>query len=153
VGDPTSNPAGGSQSSSRRGYLQVDAINPLDGSRFQVLISESRLRLIAARSKGQILEVRDLVPLALQHPMSIFEGLCTDADEPVGRGVGWRCYCTVPTKSFARDGREINPYPRQVFLVFVNDEKVAYNWYWTESDPADPTLPFRWEQRFKARVL
>ncbi|GMU24541.1 MAG: hypothetical protein AMXMBFR13_46150 [Phycisphaerae bacterium] len=45
------------------------------------------------------------------------------------------------------------PIPRQVFLVFVNDEQIAYNWRWERSDPEEPTLPVDHQSRFKKRLL
>ena len=51
------------------------------------------------------------------------------------------------------DGTETNPYPNQVYLVFVNDEGVAYNWRWEKADPDAPTLPIDYETRFRTRLL
>jgi hypothetical protein len=45
------------------------------------------------------------------------------------------------------------PYPGQVYLVFLNDEKVAYNWRWEKADPDQPGLPMDHEDRFKQRLL
>lgn len=59
----------------------------------------------------------------------------------------------MPPHSYRADGTQAPPYPGQVFLVFVNDEKVAYNWRWEKSDPQDPDLPQGWQERFKQRLL
>jgi hypothetical protein len=40
-----------------------------------------------------------------------------------------------------------------VYLVFVNDETVAYNWRWEKADPDQPTLPVGHATRFKKRLL
>jgi hypothetical protein len=66
------------------------------------------------------------VPLILQKPTAIFQGLTRDEDED-RRGYGWRCYCAIPENSYQSDGTAGFPYPGQVYLVFVNDEGVAYN--------------------------
>src|SRR5208337_3405121 len=64
-----------------------------------------------------------------------------------------RCYCGIPEQSFRPDGSSARPYPGQVYLVFVNDEKVTYNWRWEKADPDDPRLPVDHETRFKQRLL
>lgn len=69
------------------------------------------------------------------------------------QGVGWRCYCGIPEFAYHSDGTERRPYPGQVYLVFVNDEGVAYNWRWEKADPDDPNLPQNFETRFKTRLL
>ena len=41
----------------------------------------------------------------------------------------------------------------KVYLVFVNDEGVAYNWRWEKADADDPKLPNGYQTRFKKRAL
>jgi hypothetical protein len=55
--------------------------------------------------------------------------------------------------SFRRDGSEAPPYREQVYLVFVNDENIAYNWRWEKCDAEGPTLPENHVSRFKKRLL
>lgn len=92
------------------------------------------------------------MPMILQKPTAIFEGLRRDEDEDRG-GYGWRCYCGVPAQSYRSDGTAVPPYHSQVYLVFVNDERVAYNWRWEKADPDNPKLPLGYETRFKQRLL
>ena len=40
-----------------------------------------------------------------------------------------------------------------MYVVFVNDDNVAYNWRWEKSDPEKPTLPMGYQTRFKTQVL
>jgi hypothetical protein len=40
-----------------------------------------------------------------------------------------------------------------VYLVFVNDEGVAYNWRWEKAEPEQPDLPVDHQTRFKKRLL
>jgi len=40
-----------------------------------------------------------------------------------------------------------------VFLVFVNDEGIAYNWRWEKADEDEPDLPRRFKTRFKKRLI
>ena len=92
------------------------------------------------------------MPVILQHPTAMFSGLRWDEDED-RRGYGWRCYCGIPEHSFRPDGSERRPYPNQVYLVFVNDQRIAYNWRWEQEDPDDPALPVGHETRFRQRLL
>jgi hypothetical protein len=66
---------------------------------------------VARRSRGQIKECAFVVPVILQRPTAIFEGLRMDEDEDT-RGVGWRCYCGVPAVAYRADGSEQRPWPR-----------------------------------------
>ena len=136
----------------RRDGVLLDAINPADGTTCKVQISHGRMLAVASRSMGHAKDCGVLVPAALQKPTAIFEGLRWDDDEDP-RGVGWRCYSAVPTVAHRADGSERPPWPAQVFVVFVNDEKIAYNWRWEKADPSDPQLPVGHAERFKKRLI
>jgi hypothetical protein len=135
---------------SRRQYLTLQALEP-DGKMGAVQISFDRLHTVGKRSFGHAKECGYIVPAILQQPTAIFEGLRRDEDEDP-KGVGWRCYCGIPVHSYRADGSEGRPYPGQVYLVFVNDEGVAYNWRWEKADPEDPSLPGDHQNRFKRRL-
>ncbi len=136
----------------RRDCLALRAINPENGQECEVLISYDRMQAVARRSMGQAKECGYVVPAILQAPTAVFEGIRTDGDEP-RKGVGWRCYCGIPDRAYHSDGSERSPYPNQVFLVFVNDEGIAYNWRWEKADEADPQLPVSHKDRFSNRKL
>jgi hypothetical protein len=53
---------------------------------------------------------------------------------------------------YDKRGDEADSDPIQVFVVFVNDEGVAYNWRWELADEADMEIP-RGTGRFKTRVF
>ncbi len=110
------------------------------------------MQAVAKRSLGHAKECGYIVPMILQKPTAIFEGLRRDEDEDP-RGVGWRCYCGIPEHSYRADGTAGRPYPNQVYLVFVNEDGVAYNWRWEKADADDPKLPQDHDTRFKQRVL
>jgi hypothetical protein len=136
----------------RRDRLAIRAINPVDGTDCEVYISYDRMQAVGKRSLGHAKECGYIVPAILQGPTAVFEGLTREEDED-RRGVGWRCYCGVPGQSYRADGTPGRPYPGQVYLVFVNEEGVAYNWRWERADPANPNLPEGHETRFKRRLL
>ncbi len=90
--------------------------------------------------------------MILEQPTAIFEGLRRDEDEDKW-GSGWRCYCGRPTQSYRSDGSVSPPYPGQIYLVFVNDERVAYNWRWKKADLDRPNLPAGYLSRFRLQLL
>ena len=142
----------------RRDGLTLKAIDPADGKYYDVTISYRRLHeFIKPRGLGAVLETRYTVLEVLQKPTGIFEGLCADADEPRqndrNRGVGWRCYCGIPAHDYEEDGTEVPPRPNKVFLVFITDELVAYNWRWEECSSDDPRFPVNYQARFKEQLL
>lgn len=137
----------------RREYLAVEAVDPVRGKTCQVMISYDRLQEVCKRSLGQIQEAGEFVPLILKRPNAIFEGLCSDRDEPKRRGYGWRCYCGRPPYAYNDEGRSISARPNKVFLVFVNDEQVAYLWYWSKCDAEQFDLPEGHTTRFRRRIL
>lgn len=135
---------------SRRQYITLQALEP-DGTMDAVQISFDRMQAVGKRSLGQAKECGYILPPILQQPSAIFEGLRRDEDEDP-RGFGWRCYCGIPACSYRPDGSEARAYPGQIYLVFVNDERVAYNWRWEKADPDDLNLPLDHANRFKRRL-
>lgn len=132
--------------------LTLQAVNPADGKSCEVMISFDRMQAVARRGMNHAKECAFLVPFALQSPTAIFEGIRTDEDED-RHGVGWRCYCCVPDHSYRQDGTKGPSYRNQVFLVFVNENGIAYNWRWEKADPDNPSLPVGHADRFKKRAL
>jgi hypothetical protein len=138
---------------SRRSGIVLAARDPKEGTlSLHVQISFDRMQAVAKRGLGHAKECGYIVPSILANPIAIFEGLRRDEDEDRW-GFGWRCYCGVPAHSYRPDGTEAPPYPNQIYLVFVNDERIAYNWRWEKSTVEEPTLPAHWETRFRERLL
>jgi hypothetical protein len=42
--------------------------------------------------------------------------------------------------------------PDQIFLVFVNDTGIVYNWRWEFADEADPEIPVG-KERFALKIF
>lgn len=137
----------------RRQQATVEAIDPITGKKFAVLVNQKRLHEVSKRGRGHILEAAEFVPIILQEPKAIFEGLCCDNDEPRGRGYGWRCYSGIPPYAYNVEGIRISAWPDEVFLVFVNRDRIAYLWYWAKCDPENPFYPEEHEKRFKRKLL
>jgi len=101
---------------------------------------------------GKTKEAAYTLPDVLLKPAAVFGGLTQETDEP-RRGTGWLCYVGRPTQRFDDNGRAVPASLDRVFLVFVNDEWVAYNWYWYAADPKQPDLPEGHEDRFHKRLI
>jgi hypothetical protein len=141
------------EEASRRKYLTLPARDPeSDQSTCEILISFDRMQAVARRSLVHANECGHIVPMILQEPSAIFEGLRYDEDEDRW-GYGWRCYCGIPEHSYRADGTTAPPYPGQIYLVFVNEEHVAYNWRWEKADHENRALPRNHRTRFKQRLL
>src|SRR3989304_6542235 len=110
--------------------LQILAVNPFDGKTIDVTISSNRIHGPVSISKGRILETAYLVPEILKKPKAIFQGVRLEEDEKGTESPGWLAYSGIPSRAFTHDGKEIAPYENEVFLVFVNADRVAYLWYW-----------------------
>lgn len=137
---------------SRRDFLAIAALNPIDKSTCEVFVSFDRMQAVGRRSLGHANECGYTVLEILQRPTAVFEGLRRDEDED-RHAAGWRCYCGIPTHAYRADGTATRPYVGQVYLVFVNDEGIVYNWRWEKADPDDPLLPLDHQTRFKKRAL
>jgi len=138
----------------RREGLEIEAVDPASGKPIVALISQRRLEAAARRSEGQVLEAAYVVPQALQRPTAVFEGLKREGDEPHRRGAaGWRCYCTIPDRAYDKDGQRHDPWDNEVFMAFVDDERIVYNWYWYQSDRENERLPDDYGNRFERQLL
>ena len=92
------------------------------------------------------------MPEILEKPTAIFEGLRREEDEDP-RGIGWLCYCGLPACDYDKKGQPIKPPENKVFLIFVNTDKMAYNWRWEVCDGEDPALPDDYANRFKRKLI
>lgn len=137
----------------RREYLMIQAIDPEKGTlTAKIQISYARMHALGRRSKGQTNECAFIVPIILQKPTAIFEGLRSDNDED-RRGYGWRCYVGLPLCHYRQDGEQVDPLDGMVYVVFVNTDGIAYNWRWEQADETDPKLPINHETRFAKRWI
>lgn len=132
----------------RRGHSSIPAVDPADGSLWEVLVSDEKMDRTALRGMMYAKELAYSVREVLVTPRVIFQGVREDGGED-----DWLCYVGVPRHAFTKEGKAILPYKGEVFLVFVNGDRVAYHWGWEESDGNDPGLPPDHETRFTKKVL
>lgn len=131
----------------RRGYSSIPAVDPADESLWEVLVSHEKMDRIARRGIMHAKELAYSVRDVLVAPRVIFQGVREEGEED------WLCYVGVPKHAFTRTGDQILPYEGEVFLVFVNGDRVAYHWGWETSDGNAPGLPPDHENRFTKKVL
>ena len=105
---------------------------------------------------GAIKEAAELVPYTLKYPCAMFEGLRPPDDDHSGNSPGWLCYCSRPALKFKRSGEECNSDTDQVFLVFVNEDLIIFNWRWeyadVESLGSKQYLPVNYKTRFRKQL-
>ena len=86
-----------------------------------------------------------LVPEIVSRPKSVFRGIREEGDDGL-------CYAGTPAFAFP-GGRKSKPYPNQIFLVFVNPDRIIYNWRWELSETGAPSLPRNYKTRFEKRLI
>ena len=149
--DEAASPFGPKQKQ-RRGYASVEAIDPRDGKIWHVLLPDTKMDYTARRGLGAAMELADTVRWALRHPRSIFRGVREIEKDVVEDD--WLCYVSAPGHAYDyKTGAKRAAWPGEVFLVFVTDDRVIFNWYWCEADKRECYLPSDYENRFLEKVL
>ena len=144
---------------SRAGYEAFDAIDPGEGTLFEVFVSHRRMGAVARRGIHAVMELAYVVSEVLRTPRRIYEGLRWEGDLDAPREPDeWLCYVGRPSADFRTpDSQDASPpRPDRLFLVFVNEERVAYNWRWeqaAENSEDEPMGMNATNPRFRRRVL
>ena len=119
--------------------------------------SDKITHLVKRGNKADLLRTT-LVDDALLYPKAIFRGIRFEEDEQHScHSPGWLCYCGYPPNDFRFQGEETAPPARKVFLVFINEEKIVYDWRWerADSDAWDKgkRLPIDYQNRFQEQII
>jgi hypothetical protein len=131
----------------RRGYEKTTAVDPVDGKLTEVYISHRRMEAVAKRGMGAAKDLAFSEREVLTRPTAVFRGIREEGERD------WLCYVDTPKHSYTREGQTRPPRRGRVFLVFVNQDGVAYHRRWEECDPDDPKLPLNHDSRFSERIL
>src|SRR4051794_18330613 len=114
------------------------AVDPTNGSNFEVYITDRRAKWVAGRGKGAVWEMAYTVTEVLQKPRAIHEGIRWDEDEDRSKDDNvdsWLCYSNRPVHYYDPEtGQKCPSDSDDVFLVFVNKDRIAYHWRWDSAD-------------------
>jgi hypothetical protein len=138
---------------SRRESLTRLALNPDTGKPdLEFLIYERRIdSILKRRNMADVCAATYTLGESLRNPDAIFEGLRFEEDEPRDcSSPGWRCYACRPARRYNDKGGTYPTPEGRIFLAFVNDDRIVYNWYWSEAD--ENGLPTNHKERFVERV-
>lgn len=135
------------QRAPRRGYEKIPAIDPLDGKVTEVYVSHARMDAVAKRGMGAAKDLAWSEREVLIAPKAVFRGVREEGESH------WLCYVGIPKHSYIADGFTRPPRVGRVYLVFVNDEGVAYHGRWEECDSNNKDLPRDHAIRFRERLL
>jgi len=138
---------------SRRGYESLPAISPHNGRPWDLLISHDTLDWIAKTGLGRSRELAFVVKPELLKPKAIFQGV-RDLEHEISEDE-WLCYVCQPNfcYDYKSGEKRTSAWENEVMLVYINDERVFYNWYWVESDDRVSFRPNGYETRFSKQVL
>jgi hypothetical protein len=131
----------------RTGYHKIQAIDPHDGKFWDVRVSLERVRHITSRSRGQAMELAHIVPEVLLQPTAIFQGVRDEGEKD------WLAYCGLPSHSFDRHGDRRLLREDSFYFIFINADRVVYNFRWDMGRSGNSRFPANWEDRFLKKVL
>ncbi len=128
----------------RKGYFSIESIGD-DGKAITAFVSRELVsNVLAKRGEWMTKQLQHLVPIALKSPDAIFEGLRDKHDL-------WRAHILNKRFTFNFIGtpaRRVEPKTGTVFVVYLNADRVVYNWAVVENDKDDPRFPENFEKRF-----
>lgn len=135
------------------GELRYEALHP-SAMPFTVRVTRPKLLQRASLGEWMLKELEVCVSEVLEQPNAIFEGLRKEEDDHKGPdGAGWWCYAGVPSTRFLNyGGGARKPTDTEVFLVFVTDRDVAYNFRWEVVELNQEWLRTEHPERFKRQI-
>jgi hypothetical protein len=130
---------------------EVAAVNPWTGATFELYVRNGTVNKTARKGMGAAKELMYTVLHAIQKPTAVYRGVTEfdDGDED------WLIYVTVPPYAYDhKTGDTVRAWKGEVFLVFVDEDRVIRQWYWDDADPVNPRLPVNHDQgRFVEKLL
>jgi hypothetical protein len=130
------------------GCVAIEAVSPKDGKRCEVFLRQSKIEATAKRGMGAARELAYLVPFVLQNPNAVYRGVREEGESQ------WLCYAGSPPDAYNhKTGERLRPWAGQVFLVFLDDDRIIYNWRWDKADADSLRLPADFARRFEEQVI
>lgn len=134
----------------RRECTSIDAICPYCGRHWEVLVSAKLIEITGKKGRRAVLELTELVRSGLLNIENLFRGIRDDAKSVDDDG--WFCYTSKPEFSYNQTGGRTPRRANQIFVVYVTDERLVYNWAWIKCE-LGTMLPVDHSVRFKTRVF
>jgi hypothetical protein len=126
----------------------IEALDPNTGKTRHLYVRQAKIQATAKRGMGPARELAYVVPWAVQNPSAIFRGVREEGESQ------WLCFVARPQDAYDyKTGERRAPWLGQVFLVFVDDDRIIYNWRWDKADLNQPDLPLDYVDRFEERLL
>lgn len=133
---------------SRQGYPSIETVDPRDGGKWTVLLAPALIAKCKKRGIGMAKDLAFSVRQGMSNPRCIrriFHGV-RDTDRTRGDD-DYLCYTLKPPRRYFDDGDEPVP-PNKILLVFLDDERVIYNFYWSDTCDRDENQPIDYDSRF-----
>ena len=131
---------------SRRNSFIYPALDVIAGGFWDVRIFERDIVRKAGIDVGRAKEAAFCTQEVLKQPRRVYQGLRDRGEDE------WLCYCGIPLNSYHPNGTPRPPKEDRLFLVYVNCDRVAYDWSWVDCNPDHTAIPVDYLSRFKRQV-
>lgn len=132
-------------------YEPLTALSPDAQRWWRIYVAHHRIDFLARHMRHAAYEAAYIVPEIVQSPRThVFEGAGNSVGEPQP-GADWLCYCGRPAASYTNEGRRRDPWPGQIYLIFLNRHRIAYSWRWEWAKEKEPH-PIGNPDRFQRRI-
>ncbi|MDQ3622639.1 MAG: hypothetical protein M3463_09145 [Verrucomicrobiota bacterium] len=126
-----------------RGYLTVTGLHPSGTGTATFKIPSSAVEHFQRHGPGHKFFDALLIADVVKAPAAIFKGLKREEQE------GGICYAGIPPRRYQDHHITVPPRPGMTFAVFMNANKVIFEWRWEKADPGKPEYPINSSERFE----
>ena len=132
--------------SKRPDPFSFPGLSPDGKSEWDFHLDSKKVEFVKRVSTGAVHELSKNVQFVMREINAlVFQGIRTDGHQ---EGL---CYMGWPHRRFGTEGNELPVKDEDCFLVFINEERIIYNWRW-ESIPAkslETFVPVRFTGRIR----
>jgi hypothetical protein len=124
-----------------KGYCYLDGKNPDGDGDVTFRIAKKQVDHFREHGPAHMYHALKSVQEVLKAPSVIFEGLKRPDKE---NGL---CYCGTPRR-YLNEDIEAPPPPGKVFTVYIDKNRVIFEWRWDKADEFQPNFPKDPKHRF-----
>lgn len=137
----------------RSGYHNITTVDPRDGSSWELAVPPALLKKCSKRGLAATKDLAFAVKEGLEKRKiaGIFHGV-RDTDNGSRGDDDYLCYVILAERRYRDDGTDYAPIGK-VLLVFVDEERVIYNFYWSDTEPGSEKLPEDHNERFLRKLI